>query len=97
MQSPGKESSQKKGGKKEDLSPEDMQKKMSKSFMYILPFTTVFITISAPAALSLYWAVQSFMLVIQYMTLDKEETIKGFQALKMKFKGKKEGSKVSSD
>ncbi len=96
MQHPVKESSQKKEKKKE-LSPEDMQKNMSKSFMYILPLTTVFITISAPSALSLYWAVQSFMLVIQYMMMDKEKVGKSFKALKMKFKGGKEIPKGSSD
>ena len=78
-----------KGKKKEDLSPEDMQKKMSKSFMFILPFTTVFIAISAPAALSLYWVIQSFMLVIQYMILDWDKTKKGIQNLFATFKSKK--------
>ena len=78
-----------KGKKKEDLSPEDMQKKMSKSFMFILPFTTVFIAISAPAALSLYWVIQSFMLVIQYMILDWDKTKKGIQNLFVTFKSKK--------
>ena len=84
-----------KGKKKEDLSPEDMQKKMSKSFMFILPFTTVFIAISAPAALSLYWAVQSFMLVIQYMLLDWDKTEKGIQNLFTKLRGNKEKNKKS--
>jgi YidC/Oxa1 family membrane protein insertase len=75
---------------KGELSPEDMQKKMSKSFMLILPFTTIFIAISAPAALSLYWAVQSFMLVIQYMVLDKEKTKEGFSKMKRKLKKERE-------
>jgi membrane protein insertase Oxa1/YidC/SpoIIIJ len=61
----------------------------------ILPFTTIFIAISAPAALSLYWAVQSFMLVIQYMLLDWDKTEKGIQNLFTKLKKKKEKSKKS--
>jgi YidC/Oxa1 family membrane protein insertase len=71
----------KKEKKKEDSSAEEMQKQMSKSFMYILPFTTIFIAISAPSALSLYWTVQSFMLVIQYMLLDWDKTKKGVHNL----------------
>lgn len=88
---------QKKKTKKKDegVSPEDMQKKMSKSFMFILPFSTIFIAISAPAALSLYWAIQSLMLVIQYMVLDWDKTKKGVQNLLTKLKEKKKRS--SSD
>jgi YidC/Oxa1 family membrane protein insertase len=81
--------------KGKELSPEDMTKKMTKSFSMILPFTTIFIAISAPAALSLYWAVQSFMLVIQYMLLDWDKTEKGIQNLFTKLKKKKEKSKKS--
>lgn len=90
---------QKNKGKKKDggVSPEDMQQKMSSSFMFILPFTTVFIAISAPAALSLYWAVQSFMLVFQYMSMDWDKTKKGFQNFVMKLKKGKSFSKGSSD
>jgi len=79
----------KKGGKKkkeEDLSADEMQKQMSKSFMYVLPFTTVFIAINAPAALTLYWIVQSFMLAIQYMVLDWDKSKKGVQNLLTKNK-----------
>ena len=85
---------QKKKTKKKDegVSPEDMQKKMSKSFMFILPFSTIFIAISAPAALSLYWAIQSLMLVIQYMVLDWDKTKKGVQNLLTKLKEKKKRS-----
>jgi len=81
--------------KGKELSPEDMTKKMTKSFSLILPFTTIFIAISAPAALSLYWAVQSFMLVIQYMLLDWDKTEKGIQNLFTKLRGNKEKSKKS--
>ncbi len=81
--------------KGKELSPEDMTKKMTKSFSFILPFTTIFIAISAPAALSLYWAVQSFLLVLQYMLLDWDKTEKGIQNLFTKLKGNKEKSKKS--
>jgi YidC/Oxa1 family membrane protein insertase len=90
---PRKEKGKKKKG---EVSPEDMQKKMSQSFMFILPFTTIFIAISAPAALSLYWAIQSLMLVIQYMLLDWDKTQKGIQNLFTKLKARGKGSnKVS--
>ena len=83
----------KKKGK--ELSPEEMTKKMTKSFSLILPFTTIFIAISVPAALSLYWTVQSFMLVIQYMLLDWDKTEKGIQNLFTKLRGNKEDGKKS--
>lgn len=85
-----------KSKKKEGASPEELQQKMSKSFTLILPFTTVFIAISAPAALSLYWAVQSFMLVIQYMISDWDKTKKGVRNLLTKLRGSKKLSKSSS-
>ncbi|MFA7628163.1 MAG: YidC/Oxa1 family membrane protein insertase [Candidatus Dojkabacteria bacterium] len=81
--------------KGKELSPEDMTKKMTKSFSLILPFTTIFIAISAPAALSLYWAIQSFTLVIQYMLLDWDKTEKGIQNLFTKLRKNKEKSKKS--
>lgn len=77
----GTEKKEEKKKKEVDMSADEMQKQMSKSFMYILPFTTVFIAVSAPAALSLYWVIQSFMLVIQYMVLDWDKTKKGVQNL----------------
>ncbi len=67
--------------KGDDMSPEEMQKSMTNSFTFILPFTTVFIAISAPSALSLYWVIQSFMLVIQYIILDWDKAEKGIQNL----------------
>jgi len=89
---PQKEEKKKKG---KELSPEEMTKKMTKSFSLILPFTTIFIAISAPAALSLYWSVQSFMLVIQYMLLDWDKTEKGIQNLFTKLRKNEEKSKKS--
>jgi YidC/Oxa1 family membrane protein insertase len=79
----------KKKAKRPGFHPEDVHKNVSNSFMYVFPLTTIFITISAPAALSLYWAVQSFMLVIQYMLMDKEKTKKSFEKILSKYKIKK--------
>jgi membrane protein insertase Oxa1/YidC/SpoIIIJ len=84
---------EKKKGK--ELSPEEMTKKMTKSLSLIFPVTTIFIAISAPAALSLYWSVRSFMLVIQYMLLDWDKTEKGIQNLFTKLRKNKEKSKKS--
>lgn len=96
MQNPFGEDVEKNKGKKQgNISPEDMQKKMSKSFMFILPFTTVFIAISTPAALSLYWAIQSFMLVIQYVILDWDKTQKGVQNLISNYKNRKRKKDLS--
>lgn len=81
---------EKKSTKKKDepISPEEMQKKITKSFMLILPLSTVFIAISAPSALSLYWVIQSFMLVLQYVFLDWDKTKKGVQNLITIYQGK---------
>jgi YidC/Oxa1 family membrane protein insertase len=87
---PKKEKKKTEGG----MSPEDMQKKMMGGMNYMLPLMTVFFSISYPAALSLYWAVQSFTLVAQYMILDREKTKKGVQSLITKLK--KKTSKSSS-
>lgn len=89
---PKKEEKKKKG---EELSPEEMTKKMTKSLSLIFPVTTIFIAVSAPAALSLYWSVQAFMLVIQYMLLDWDKTEKGIQNLFTKLRKNKEKSKKS--
>lgn len=64
-----------------EVSPEEMQAQMQKSMMFMFPLMTVFFTISMPAALGWYWMVQSFMLVIQYFTLDFDKTKKGVQNL----------------
>lgn len=71
--------------KDEPMSPEALQGQMTKSMNLILPLSTVFIAVSAPAALSLYWIVQSLMLVVQYWVLDWDKTKKGVQNLYTKF------------
>lgn len=63
------------------LTPEEMQSKMMGSMILIFPVMTAFITISTPAALGVYWVIQSLMLVVQYFILDFDKTRKGVQNL----------------
>lgn len=65
--------------KDEPVSPEALQGRMMKTMNFILPFSTIFIAVSAPSALSVYWIVQSLMLVVQYWILDWDKTKKGVQ------------------
>lgn len=81
MQSPTTTKSDKSKKKGSTPSPEDMQAQMQKSMMFMFPLMTVFFTISMPAALGWYWMVQSFMLVVQYFTLDFDKNKKGIQNL----------------
>lgn len=69
----------------EPMSPEALQGQMTKSMNLILPLSTVFIAVSASSALSLYWIVQSLMLVVQYWILDWDKTKKGVQNLYTKY------------
>lgn len=79
---PEKKKPTKKG---EPVSPEELQGKMMKSMNLILPFSTIFIAVTAPSALSVYWIVQSLMLVAQYWILDWDKTKKGVQNLYTKY------------
>ncbi len=63
----------------EEPSLEEMQQKMMSSTMWILPLSTVFFAVNYPTALSVYWIVQSFMLLLQYTILDWDKTKKGVQ------------------
>lgn len=92
LQNPNPQKEEPKKKKTDGPDMEGMQKKMMGSMNFILPLMTVFIAISAPAALSLYWVVQSVMLIAQYFILDFDKTKKGvqnmFTSLKNKFKKK---------
>lgn len=77
------EKKKKKSG--DSVSPEVLQGQMMKSMNLILPFSTIFIVVSAPSALSVYWIVQSLMLVVQYWILDWDKTKKGVQNLFTKY------------
>jgi len=75
----------KKGKKTEQMSQLEMQEKSNKMMMAIFPIMTIFIAFSSSSALSVYWVVQSFALVIQYLLLDIQKS-KDF--LKGSFLGK---------
>lgn len=93
MQNPELKKEEKKPKKKkkdEELSPEEIQENMNKSFAFILPAMTVYFAIKMPAFLGIYWIAQSFALIIQYMLLDWDKTKKGAQNLLSIFKKKKE-------
>lgn len=79
---PEKKKPAKKG---EPIGPEELQGKMMKSMNLILPASTIFIAVTAPSALSLYWIIQSLMLVAQYWILDWDKTKKGVQNLFTKY------------
>jgi membrane protein insertase Oxa1/YidC/SpoIIIJ len=81
MQEVGKADTKKKSSKDEPMAPEEMQKQMMKSMTTIFPLLTVYITLTVPAVLGIYWLVQSLMLVVQYYFIDKEKTIETFKAL----------------
>lgn len=81
---PSKEDKKKKKSA-EPMSPEALQGQMTKSMNLILPLSTIFIAVSAPSALAVYWIVQSLMLVVQYWILDWDKTKKGVQNLFTKY------------
>jgi len=80
----------KKKSKKDSNEPdmESMQEGMTKSMMFMFPLMTIFISISAPAALGVYWITQSVMLIVQYFILDFDESKKGMQNLFTQIKSK---------
>jgi YidC/Oxa1 family membrane protein insertase len=71
--------------KNEPMSQQEMQEKSNKYMMAMLPLMTVFIAFSSSSAIAVYWVVQSFALVIQYLLLDVKKS-KSF--LKNGFLGK---------
>ncbi len=81
MQEVGKTKDKKKTNKDEPMAPEEMQKQMMKSMTTIFPLLTVYITLTVPAVLGVYWLVQSLMLVVQYYFIDKEKTVETLRVL----------------
>ncbi len=53
----------------------DMMEMMNKQMLYFFPFLTVYIGLSFPAGLSLYWTVSTLLLIGQQYLLDREEKI----------------------
>jgi len=90
LQNPEFVKSNKKKSKKDSSEPnmEDMQESMQKSMMFMFPLMTIFISISAPAALGVYWITQSIMLIVQYFILDFDRSKKGIQNLFTQIKSK---------
>lgn len=88
--SQAKKTKKKKAG--EEPSLEEMSKKMTNMTMLFLPASTVFIAAGTPSALSIYWIVQSFMLLVQYAILDWDKTKKGVQNIRTIVKEKKNHS-----
>jgi YidC/Oxa1 family membrane protein insertase len=81
MQAMDKPETKKKSNKDEQMAPEEMQKQMMKSMTTIFPLLTIYITLTVPSVLGVYWLAQSAMLVVQYYFIDKEKTIETFRSL----------------
>lgn len=65
----------------EELSPEALQANMGKSTTLMMPLMTVFLAVNMPAFITLFWVVQSLMLVVQYVLLDWDKSKEGVQNL----------------
>ena len=81
MQAVDKPKEKKKTKKDEPMDPEEMQKQMMKSMTTIFPLLTIYITLTVPSVLGVYWLAQSAMLVVQYYFIDKQKTIETFKSL----------------
>ncbi len=79
MQNPTPKKNDKK--KEGELSPEEMQAQMMNSMNAIFPLMTIFITLTTPAVLGVYWLAQSVMLIAQYFFLDKEKSMNAVKSL----------------
>jgi len=88
LQNPDFVKTKKKKKKSNEPDMEAMQENMQKSMIYMFPIMTIFISISAPAALGVYWIVQSVMLIAQYFILDFDRSKRGIQNLLTQFKSK---------
>ncbi len=75
MQQQNKPVVKKKSNPNEPMDPEEMQRNMMNSMNKIFPLLTVYITLTVPSVLGLYWLAQSLMLVVQYYFIDKEKTV----------------------
>lgn len=58
-----------------EKTPEQMQADMMNSMNFMFPILTVFITVSTPAVLGIYWLIQSIMMIAQYVFIDKEKFV----------------------
>jgi YidC/Oxa1 family membrane protein insertase len=90
LQNPDQAKTKKKKKKSNPEEPnmEAMQESMQKSTMFMFPIMTIFVSISAPAALGIYWITQSIMLIVQYFILDFNRSKRGVQNLFTQFKSR---------
>jgi YidC/Oxa1 family membrane protein insertase len=88
LQNPNQPQTKKKKNNTGEPDMQAMQDSMQKSMMYMFPIMTIFVSISAPAALGVYWIIQSIMLIVQYFILDFNQSKRGVQNLFTQFKSK---------
>jgi YidC/Oxa1 family membrane protein insertase len=88
LQNPNQPQPKKKKNNTGEPDMQAMQDSMQKSMMYMFPIMTIFVSISAPAALGVYWIIQSIMLIVQYFILDFNQSKRGVQNLFTQFKSK---------
>ncbi len=69
------------------MDPEEMQKQMMGSMTKVFPLIIVYITLTVPSILALYWFAQAIMLVVQYYFIDKETTVTTIKKLNPLNKG----------
>lgn len=86
-----KKEEKKKKKEPQELSPEELQKNMAQSTNYMMPLMTTMLAVNMPAFITLFWVVQSLMLVVQYVLLDWDKTKKGVQNLITVIRERKEG------
>jgi len=60
--------------KKEEGMP-DMTEMMNKQMLYFFPLLTIYIGLSFPAGLALYWTVSTLLLIGQQWILDRNDKI----------------------
>ena len=51
----------------------DMTEMMSKQMLYFFPLLTIYIGLSFPAGLALYWTVSTLLLIGQQWILDRKD------------------------
>lgn len=76
----------KKTDEPKELSPEEMQAQMMSSMNLTFPIMTYFISLTTPAVLGVAWFVQSLMIYVQYLIVDRENFINYVKAWAIKMK-----------
>ena len=68
-----KEEPEKEEEKKDENAMPDMTEMMSKQMLYFFPLLTIYIGLSFPAGLALYWTVSTLLLIGQQWILDRKD------------------------